>query len=240
MNFRDYLAKKQSEFSNFELLKSHIARSISLRKERLVDRKSRSFKGEAAVLLSLVHPEIDHVDFSKIYILLEKRAPNLRHNPGDMAFPGGKMDPEDESPLRTALREAQEEIGLDPTAAEYVGYLDEFVSSSQRVVRTVVCWIPERVNGSLPFHEYLSQKYRPLTEESETVVSVPLAHLLNPVNYSSTPYLLPDTHRRRSGYIRYFDISPFLPHTHIWGLTATIIRRFIDVVFPDNLLPHEP
>ena len=236
MNIEDYLQLKIEEFPDIESFKRHVESVLKDRNERLVDRSSRQFSGDGAVLLPLVYSSSSTLE--DVYLLLEKRSQNLRSNPGDMAFPGGKCDKTDTDLVQTALREAAEEIGVIPSEVKPVGYLDEFVSSSRFVIRTVVGWIEENPpNGDLP--GYLTQKYRPMTEESEHVVAVPILHLIDPRNYSSTPYLLDDPNRRRNGYIRYFNIDPFLKNTHIWGLTASIIRRFLDEIFPDNLLPEE-
>ncbi|MGI9601997.1 MAG: NUDIX hydrolase [Acidimicrobiales bacterium] len=87
----------------------------------------------AAVLL-LVWEESDGLQ-----LLLTRRAVGLRTQPGDIALPGGRCDP-GESPTQTALREAAEEVGLDPAEVQVVGRFDEAWSSSRTLVTPIVGW----------------------------------------------------------------------------------------------------
>jgi len=85
----------------------------------------------AAVLVPIV-PTADP------FVLLTRRSPLLRHHPGQVSFPGGRADPEDEDAVATALREAHEEIGLDPGLVEVVGRLPEQQASSRHLITPVV------------------------------------------------------------------------------------------------------
>lgn len=87
----------------------------------------------AAVLVGLIEPPDEDPG-----ILLTVRATHLRQHAGQIAFPGGTIDPGDDGPAAAALREAQEEVGLDPAAAQLLGYLpDQYVLSGFRVTPVV-------------------------------------------------------------------------------------------------------
>jgi 8-oxo-dGTP pyrophosphatase MutT (NUDIX family) len=76
-------------------------------------------------------------------VLLTERAPHLRSHPGQVSFPGGRMDPEDETIVRTALREAQEEVGVAPGYVDVVLTMPElFLTPSQNSVAPVLAWCP--------------------------------------------------------------------------------------------------
>lgn len=213
---------------NKRLFKDNIRKVLQRRKERLVDRSKLTMRREGAVLVPILFgPE------EEPHLLLTKRSKKMRSNPGDMAFPGGKLD-KGEGPVEGALREAEEEVGLKREEVEILGLMDEYVSSNQTVVRAVIGAIEVYHTGN--FRDWAEEKYSPKTEENVLTLVIPLSHFLNPRNYSSRKYNLGNS---RWGYVRYFDISEFLQGETVWGLTATIIRRFLDLFF-DHSLPEEP
>ncbi|MCE7735176.1 MAG: CoA pyrophosphatase [Candidatus Heimdallarchaeota archaeon] len=201
---------------------------------------------EAAVLFPLIVPKTiwetgkcEGMLTDHIYILLEKRSAKMNKNPGDMAFAGGKVDNTDIDLMSTAYREAAEEIGIEKEELNFIAYMDEFVSTSKFIVRTVVSWLIIDIDEN-DFSRNVERRYKPLTSETENTVVVPLTHFLNPSNYSNVKYdIKSDLTNSTYGYIRYFDIHEFLHKTKIWGLTASMIRRFLDHIFPDNQLPLE-
>lgn len=136
-------------------------------------------------------------------VLLTQRTTHLRDHPGQISFPGGRAEPEDPSPAHTALREAEEEVGLLPAHIEIVGYLPEYrVSTGFRVTPVVAVVTP-------PFDLRLDPF------EVAEVFEVPLAFLLDPANHQQH-----SQHYR--GKLRSYFAMPYGNH-FIWGATAGMI-----------------
>lgn len=239
-----YLNRIKQSIPNFSAFKEHVKTTLNSRKERTVD-PSLNITQNAGVLFLLIVPKViangtrDLAPpelFDNIYLLLEKRSTDMNSHPGDLAFPGGTIEQQDNDLIDTAIREAHEEVGVDISQPEFIAFMDEFVSSSKVLVKPVICWLIEDLPLS-NFRKQVEMKYYPRTRESDHTVVIPLSHCINPVNYSSTEYYRSG---KQVGYVRYFDIDHFLHDDHIWGLTATMIRRFIDIVFHNNPLPAEP
>jgi 8-oxo-dGTP pyrophosphatase MutT (NUDIX family) len=143
-------------------------------------------------------------------ILFTVRAEDVEHHKGEISFPGGGVDAGDADTLATALREAEEEIGLDPRDVRVLGPLDDCVSiSGYRVTPYVV---------SVDREDY---PFRPARREVSKILKVPLDHLLDPMN-----------HREEAGLDPAAPIHYFLWENHvIWGLTAAILHRFLELSF---------
>lgn len=227
---------------SFNAWKSWVEFQLLNREQRLADQSViDGDRRNGAVLVTLIVPQsiwegytdsyLDH-----IYTILELRSKKLNKNPGDVAFPGGKIDKSDNGPVAAAIREANEEVGLENSDLEVIGLMDEFVSNSKMVVYPVVAW---KIMPTPPEELYnvLKSKYYPRTMESEAVSIVPLTHLLDDHNYMSTEIQFQESMRRV--FIRFFNIDKYLTGVHVWGLTASILRRFLDIVFPGNSLPEE-
>ncbi len=136
-------------------------------------------------------------------VLLTKRTAHLAKHPGQVSFPGGRMDPEDAHPEAAALREAEEEIGLDPAAVELTGRLPEYVTGTGYRITPVLGLLPPDL------------VYRPAPEEVEAVFELPMSVLLDP----AAP------RQRRAHYRgrwRSFWVWPH-PDYYIWGATAAIL-----------------
>lgn len=137
-------------------------------------------------------------------VLLTIRASGLKHHPGQIAFPGGKVDPEDADSVAAALREADEEVGLNPTQVRVLGTMP----AHETVTGFSVTPVLGVVEGS----------YTPVVEAGEVdeAFLVPLAHLLNPDAYQVQSRIW--LGQRRSYYA-----VPWGPY-YIWGATARMLR----------------
>lgn len=137
-------------------------------------------------------------------VLLTKRASGLKHHPGQIALPGGKVDPDDADSVAAALREADEEVGLNPAQVRVLGTLPAH----------------ETVTGFsvTPVLGVVEGEYTPVVEAGEVdeAFLVPLAHLLNPDAYQVQSRIW--LGQRRSYYA-----VPWGPY-YIWGATARMLR----------------
>ncbi len=156
----------------------------------------------AAVLVPLIETPVG------VNVILTKRASHLKHHPGQIAFPGGKVDPDDSDEFEAALREAEEEISLSRDNVEIL--------------------------GKMPFHETVTHfkiapiigrvrtRFTPIPEQGEVaeVFEVPLAYLIKPENFLVEG-------RYWGGVKRYYHTIPYGPY-YIWGATARILRGFAE------------
>lgn len=144
-------------------------------------------------------------------VVLTQRTGHLKSHAGQVAFPGGKIDPTDNGPVEAALREADEEIGLSPSQVEPLGNLAPYLTGSgYRVVPVIGA-----IRDAEPFH--------PNPDEVEDVFEVPLNFLMDPANHQKLS-------REWQGKRRYFYAMPF-GERYIWGVTAGIIRSFYETVY---------
>jgi 8-oxo-dGTP pyrophosphatase MutT (NUDIX family) len=157
----------------------------------------------AAVLVPII-------DRSEPQVLLTLRT-ELPSHPGQIAFPGGKIDPYDRSPAEAALREATEEIGLARELIEPIGYLDLYLTfSGYRILPTVARVAPN-------YELVLSQA------EVADAFEVPLAFLMDAGNHS--------LHSREwKGVTRRHYAMPF-GERYIWGVTAGIVRNLYERIY---------
>lgn len=137
-------------------------------------------------------------------IILTKRSAKLKNHPGQIAFPGGKQDVVDVDIIDTALREAEEEIGLPRDAVDVLGTLPSHETVTSFQVTPVV--------------GMLRSDFVPTPEVGEVseVFDVPLSHIANIQNFSVQ-------YRRWRGARRHFYTVPFGPY-YIWGATARMLR----------------
>ncbi|WP_245421914.1 CoA pyrophosphatase [Alsobacter soli] len=161
----------------------------------------------AAVLIPVVaHPE-------NASILLTRRASHLRDHSGQIAFPGGKIDEADPSPMAAAIREAGEEIGLAPDLIQPLGYLDAYLTSTGfRVVPVLSLVTPDYALELNP-------------NEVDIVFETPLSFLMDPGNHQRHT-------REWKGSQRQYYAMPYGEH-YIWGVTAGILRNLYERLYAE-------
>ena len=151
------------------------------------------------------------VDRAEPTVLLTQRAAHLPQHPGQISFPGGKIEPTDETPLAAALREAEEEVGLDTRFVDPIGYLDLYMTTQgYRIVPSVARILPD---------------YRLTLNPSEVdeAFEVPLQFLMEPANHQKHS-------RDWEGITRYYFAIPF-EQRQIWGVTAGILRNLYEKIY---------
>ena len=160
----------------------------------------------AAVLIPIVERE------SGLTVLLTERTAHLRDHAGQVSFPGGRCEPEDATPIDTALREAYEEVGIEPEQVEVLGCLPEYVTSTGFRVTPVVGLVNPPLNLRLDDFEVAD------------VFEPPLDFLLDTAN-----------HQRHTlefqGALREYWAMPWKDH-YIWGATAGMLvslYRFLSI-----------
>lgn len=157
---------------------------------------------DAAVLLAVVERPCGPA------VLLTKRASGLRHHPGQIALPGGRVDPSDASIEAAALREAQEEVALDPARVRVLGRLPPHETVTGYAMTPVVAHVPG------DFIPAIRQG------EVEEAFFVPFDHLADPGNYRVE-------RRRWLGQWRSYYTVPYGPY-YIWGATARVLRSLAE------------
>jgi 8-oxo-dGTP pyrophosphatase MutT (NUDIX family) len=167
----------------------------------------------AAVLVPIV---MRGSDFTQSTVLLTQRANHMSTHAGQIAFPGGKVDPQDTNHQATALREAQEEVGLDAQHVQVIGELPVYVTGTAFWVTPVIALVSPEL------------ELTPNTDEVQDVFEVPLSFLMNPANHRrhqfdwqgkqrdwfSMPYQ--ETRLGENDQVERF----------IWGATAAMLRNF--------------
>ncbi len=143
-------------------------------------------------------------------VLLTLRTTSMPNHAGQISFPGGTTDETDIEPLDTALREAREEIGLEPLQVEPLGYLDVYRSGTGFLITPVVALVAP--DPSLVLN----------ASEVESVFEVPLGFLMDPKNHSIEA-------RLAGGRERLFYAMPHHDR-YIWGITAGILRNLYERV----------
>ena len=164
------------------------------------------------------------------HILFQVRSLTMRSQPGDISFPGGRIDPTDASPMEAAIRETHEELGVDPSGINVLGQLSPFIASSSFVVYPFVSIIDQQQIITIN------------KQEVEEIFTVPIKWLLDYEPYMHTIFvqLMPvkdfpydkivngDKYQWRARTIEewFYDYEKYT----IWGLTARILKHFIEMI----------
>ncbi|MBN3294626.1 NUDT7 diphosphatase, partial [Polypterus senegalus] len=163
------------------------------------------FKPKASVLIPLFLKK------GEVHVLLTVRAKQLKHFAGEICFPGGKSDPVDNNEIDTALREAEEEIGLPREKVNVICRLVPIITKAGTLVTPVVAFIEEKFQA------------RPNPDEVSDVFSVPLAYFLDTTDHDRQ-FLPRQTSQKLQEYLDFFTYQD--PETNksylIWGLTASL------------------
>jgi 8-oxo-dGTP pyrophosphatase MutT (NUDIX family) len=158
---------------------------------------------DAAVLAPVVTRGDDY------YLLFTKRADHLGEHAGQMSFPGGGREPSDADLQATALREAEEEIGLRADEADVVGRLDDIRTTSKYAVTPYVARVPDR-------------EYAPDEREVAEIAVLPVAGLLDPDNYEVERREHP---KYGEAIVHFFRVNGYT----VWGATARILVQLLEL-----------
>ena len=143
-------------------------------------------------------------------VLLTRRSSQLRDHAGQISFPGGRIEPDDAGPEAAALREAYEEVGLEPALVDVVGTLPPLQTGTGFMIHPFVGLIADRF------------EVRRDPAEVEEVFEVPLEFFLDPSNHK--PHLF--EHEGRSYRLHAMPYDDY----YIWGATAAILREFYELI----------
>jgi 8-oxo-dGTP pyrophosphatase MutT (NUDIX family) len=158
----------------------------------------------AAVLIPLVHRG------DALSILLTQRTEHLKDHPGQISFPGGRVEPADDGPVATALREVHEETGIAPEQVRVIGYLEPLAVVTGFAVTPVVGFVS-------PDFELRLDEY-----EVAEAFEVPLPFLLDESN------LVRSSRKVRGIHARLYEFN--FEERRIWGATAEMLRRFVRLI----------
>ncbi|MCD6733620.1 MAG: CoA pyrophosphatase [Burkholderiaceae bacterium] len=190
-----------------DALRGRFARPPSWQPEQTDDRfrLDQSAPRDAAVLV----PIVAHA--SGTTVLLTQRTLHLRHHSGQVAFPGGRVEAGDPSPVDAALREAREEVGLEPSRVEVIGRLPVYLTGTGFRVTPVVGLV---VPGFDP---------RPDPHEVAQVFEVPLAFLMDPRHHQRRSVRLDEG--ERTFFAMPYRAPGAADEHFIWGATAAMLRN---------------
>ena len=146
-------------------------------------------------------------------LLLTLRTEWVGTHKGQISFPGGKTDPGDANPLATALREAHEELAIQPEDVDVLGALDDIITITDFLVTPIV--------GTLP-HPY---PYLPRADEIAQVMEIPLARFLDASIHRTEER---GTRNGAPHLVHFYDLDG----TVVWGATARFIHAFVELAFP--------
>ena len=160
----------------------------------------------SAVLLPLFTRKGEH------HILLTKRTDLVEHHKGEICFPGGVQDPEDTDHRATALREAQEELGIEPRDVDILGFLDPVATGTGFLIWPVV--------GIIPY----PYRFRIQRSEVAELLEVPISELLAPQTIREVRFVDQGRAGPSHSYV-------YQGHT-VWGATARVLTQLLELLAP--------
>jgi len=191
--------------------------------------KQPLFIGEETALRYAVLIPLVQVD-GEWRVLFEVRSLTMRKQPGDISFPGGRIDPTDASPMEAAIRETHEELGVNPTCIKVLGQMSAYIASPSFVVYPFV--------ATIDHHEIESFN----KDEVEAIFTIPVSWLLSHEPYMHTVSVQPmppmdfpydkifngDKYQWRPRAIEewFYDYEEYT----IWGLTARVLKHFVETI----------
>jgi len=188
-----------------EMKKEKIRRLLHNKRKPITDRPDLR---PAAVLVPLFQKN------QKTHILLTKRTDQVEHHKGQISFPGGAYHFEDPDYLTTALRETEEEIGVERDSVEILGELDQMITLSHFLISPYVGIIP------YPYPFKLS------AFEVERLIELPLKYLLEEAEFKEALF----TYEGQSNINLHIDFQGEI----IWGATARILKYFMDILLKSS------
>lgn len=194
-------------------LKAPLPGPVAQQKMSAIGRKimaSPPSNARVAAVLALFYPKPDDWHL----VLIERASRNLRdRHKGQISFPGGRVEPEDQSLSDTALRETEEEVGVKADTVELLGSLTEL-------------YIPVsnyNVNPYVGYTEY-TPKFIPEVSEVAGILEVPVSTLINPDTVKKT--MVSDENGIRLKNVPYFDVNGKI----VWGATAMMLSELLEVI----------
>ena len=177
-------------------------------RQLLSERDAREIDDPAlapAAVMILIYPKD-----GEYCVLLNKRSQRVEHHKGEISFPGGTRDPEDESLEATALRETHEEMGIRPEDVQVLGRVDDMATRSRFLMRPYV--------GTIPY----PYDFRPFAAEVAEVLEAPLSILMDEANFREEVRIVDGE----------LSISPAYAYDGhvVFGATARVLRQFLDLL----------
>lgn len=220
LNFDVLSYIKANNYVRRVILYNEKLNQLRLRKAAIMNHDKMA---KSAVVLPLIENE------GQLYILFEKRSMMLRHQPGEICFPGGGIELDDKGPMKAAIRETCEELGLQPTDINVICPLDIVVSPFTAIIYPYLAIIgsPEKIV---------------LTDEVEKIILIPLDYLkqnpplINNLHISLQAsddfpfHLIPQGPNYPFKHSKYPQIFYQYNDTVVWGLTALILTHFLELL----------
>jgi 8-oxo-dGTP pyrophosphatase MutT (NUDIX family) len=190
-------------------------KAIRLIQNKLDEHKPRKFNSKNLIPSAVLIPFFnkDH----NAHILFTVRTNDVEHHKGQISFPGGSRENQDQSLAETALRECYEEIGISSQIINIIGRLDDFPTVTNFLVTPFVATLP------YPYHSKIN------TKEVAEILEVPLELFLSAKHFEVKEW----KHKNKQYPIYFYYFNQHI----IWGATAFIINRFIDLIFGYNPAP---